>query len=73
MFDLDSKILNIGLSSGIKDLKDYLAKNGGIRVFRDNVRIWDYGEVDNDWLDLDAKRVNQPSFKLSNRLILASV
>lgn len=73
LFDLDSKILNIGLSSGIKDLKDYLSKNGGIRVFRDNMRIWDYGELDNDWLDLDAKRVNQPSFKLSNRLILASV
>ena len=73
LFDLDSKILNIGLTSGIKDLKDYLSKNGGIRVFRDNMRIWDYGELDNDWLDLDAKRVNQPSFKLSNRLILASV
>ena len=70
---MDSKILSLGLSSGKKDLKDYLAANGGIRVFRDNMRIWDYGEIDNDWLDLDAKRVNQPSFKLSNRLILASV
>lgn len=73
LFDLDSKILNLGLSSGIKDLKDYLAVNGGIKVFRDNMRVWDYGEADNDWLDLDAKRVNRPSFKLSNRLILASV
>lgn len=73
IFDLDTKILNLGLSSGIKDLKDYLAANGGIRVFRDNMRVWDYGEVDNDWLDLDAKRVNRPSFKLSNRLILAAV
>lgn len=73
IFDLDSKILSLGLSSGKKDLKDYLATNGGIRVFRDNMRIWDYGEVDNDWLDLDAKRVNNPSFKLSNRLILAAV
>lgn len=73
VFDLDSKVLNIGLSSGIKDLKDYLAINGGIKVFRDNMRIWDYGESDNDWLDLDAKRVNRPSFKLSNRLIIASV
>ena len=73
LFDLDSKILNLGISSGIKDLKNYLAVNGGVKVFRDNMRIWDYGEADNDWLDLDAKRVNQPSFKLSNRLILASV
>lgn len=73
LFDLDSKILSLGLSSGKKDLQEYLAANGGIRVFRDNMRIWDYGEVDNDWLDLDAKRVNRPSFKLSNRLILAAV
>lgn len=73
LFDLDSKIMSIGLASGKRDLKEYLAANGGIRVFRDNMRIWDYGEVDNDWLDLDAKRVNRPSFKLSNRLILAAV
>lgn len=73
LFDLDSKIMSIGLSRGKKDLKEYLATNGGIRVFRDNMRVWDYGEIDNDWLDLDAKRVNRPSFKLSNRLILAAV
>ena len=73
IFDLDSKIMSLGLASGKRDLKEYLATNGGIRVFRDNMRIWDYGEVDNDWLDLDAKRVNRPSFKLSNRLILAAV
>lgn len=73
LFDLDSKIMSIGLASGKRDLKEYLAANGGIRVFRDNMRIWDYGEIDNDWLDLDAKRVNRPSFKLSNRLILAAV
>jgi signal transduction histidine kinase len=73
IFDLDTRILNIGLEKGIKDLKDYLSVNGGIKVFRDNMRIWDYGEIDNDWLDLDAKRINRPSFKLSNRLILAAV
>lgn len=73
IFDLDSKILSLGLSSGIKDLKYYLSNNGGIKVFRDNMRVWDYGESDNDWLDLDAKRVNKPSFKLSNKLIIASV
>lgn len=73
IFDLDSKILNIGLDSGIKDLKNYLTQNGGIQVFRDNMRIWDYGESDNDWLDLEAKRVNNPSFKLGNKQILAAV
>lgn len=73
IFDLDSKILNIGLDSGISDLKNYLTHNGGIQVFRDNMRIWDYGESDSDWLDLESKRVNNPSFKLGNKQILAAV
>lgn len=73
VFDLDTQVLNIGLPSGKKELKDYLRANGGIRVFRDNMRIWSYGESDNDWLELDAKRINRPSYKLSNRLIIAAV
>lgn len=31
----------------------YLDENGGVRVFRDGVRIYDYGEQGNDWLGLD--------------------
>ena len=73
IFDFDTKILNLGLSAGKQELKSYMARNGGVRVFRDKMRVWDYGESDNDWLDLDAKRVNYPTFKLGNKQILAAV
>lgn len=73
VFDLDSKILNLGLTGGIADLKGYLRQNGGVKVFRDNMRVWDYGESDNDWLDLDSRRINNPSKTLSNHLLLAAV
>lgn len=73
IFDLDNIILKVGITSGKKELKDYLKYNGGIKVFRDNMRIWNYGESDNDWLELDQKRINRPSYKLSNRLVLAAV
>lgn len=73
IFDFDTKILNLGLSAGKQELKLYMARNGGVRVFRDKMRVWDYGESDNDWLDLDAKRVNYPTFKLGNKQILAAV
>lgn len=52
---------------------DYLDENGGVRVFRDGVRIYDYGEPGNDWLDLDSKRINTPGKYLSNNLVLGSV
>ena len=73
IFDLDQKVLNLGLSSGVEALKKYLRQNGGVRVFRDNMRVWDYGENDNDWLNLDSRRINNPSRALSNHLLLAAV
>ena len=39
-----------------KSLTDYLRENGGIRVYRDDVRVYNYGEKGNDWLGLDRLR-----------------
>ncbi len=71
-FDRDSSILN----SYIPDkaaFKNYLDENGGISVFRDGMRVLDYGEPNNDWLGLDIKRVNAPAKNLSNNIILGAV
>lgn len=69
-FDLDSSILKMGVSD-IKGLKSYLKTNGGICVYRDNIKIYEYGE--NDWLGLGLSRVNAPGDKISNNLVLGSV
>lgn len=52
---------------------DYLDENGGVQVFRDGVRIYDYGEQGNDWLGLDSSRINTPGRYLSNNLVLGAV
>ena len=54
-------------------INDYLRENGGIRVYRDNVRVYDYGERDNDWLGIDLKRVHRVGGNISNNIILGSV
>lgn len=71
-FDRDSSILNNYISDKAA-FKNYLDENGGISVFRDGMRILDYGEPDNDWLGLDLKRVNAPTKNLSNNIILGAV
>jgi signal transduction histidine kinase len=63
------KLFNIQPAS----LTDYLDNNGGIRVYRNGIRVYDYGEKENDWLALDYRRFNNPGVKLSNNLILASI
>jgi signal transduction histidine kinase len=74
IFDLDSKILKLGLQTeGKKSLKEYLKVNGGVRVYRDGIRIYDYGEPGNDWLDLGTRRVNLPAKRISNNIIIGAV
>lgn len=71
-FDRDTSIMNNFISDKTA-FKNYLNENGGISVFRDGMRILDYGEPDNDWLGLDLKRVNSPTKTLSNNIILGAV
>ncbi len=72
VFDRSSKILSLGVSDK-KGLKEYLDANGGMRVYRNDIRVYDYGEPGNDWLNLDMMRVNQPGKTISNNLIIGAV
>ena len=72
IFDLDPKILSLGVPDK-KTLREYLKMNGGIRVYRDGIRVYDYGEPGNDWLDLGIRRVNEPTKRISNNIIVAAV
>lgn len=49
------KTPSVKRAAGIgKDVDTYLSENGGIRVYRDGVRVYDYGEKGNDWLYLSS-------------------
>lgn len=72
IFDRDNFVLRLGVSDK-KGFKSYLDNNCGIRVFRDGLRVYDYGEPENDWLGLDLRRVNQPTKRLSNNIVLGAV
>ena len=71
VFDRDKGMLNrIGESQLIRN---YLDENGGIRVYRDNVRVYNYGEPGDDWLGLDLRRVNTPTRNISRNIVIGAV
>lgn len=72
IFDMDAQIFNFA-NSEKTSLRDYLKLNGGIRVYRDGVRVYNYGERDNDWLGIDLKRVQRVGGNVSNNIIIGSV
>lgn len=57
----------------IKLLESFLDETGGLRVYRDGIRVYNYGEIGDDWLGLDLRRVNRPTRKISRNIILGAV
>lgn len=71
IYDRDKKILS---KFGEQQLvENFLDENGGIRVYRDNIRVYNYGEPGDDWLGLDLRRVNVPGRHISRNIIVGSI
>lgn len=71
VFDRDREVLaKLGES---RFIERFLDQNGGVRVYRDGVRVYNYGEPGDDWLGLDLRRVNAPTRNISRNIILGAV
>lgn len=70
-YDLDSETLR-NYTYDSKTLKSVLKFHAGIKVFKDEMRVFNYGEPGNDWLELENRRVNNKSW-ISNNLNIGFV
>lgn len=57
----------------IQAITSFLDQAGGVRVYRDGIRVYNYGESGDDWLGLDLRRVNIPTRRISNNIILGAI
>ena len=71
VYDRDKEILR--RSTNVQLLTKYLDEAGGVRVYRDGIRVYNYGEQGDDWLGLDLRRVNIPTRRISRNIILGAV
>lgn len=71
VFDRDREVLR--RLGDTRLLTSYLDENGGIRVYRDGIRVYNYGESGDDWLGLDLRRVNIPTRRISRNIVLGAV
>jgi signal transduction histidine kinase len=72
IFDREPVVLDLATSDKA-GLRKFLDANGGVRVYRDGVRVYDFGEPGNDWLDLGGRRVNIPVRRIGNNQIIGAV
>lgn len=72
IYDLGNEVSQF-IKNDISGLRMFLQNNGGIRIYRDKIRVYDYGEPGNDWLNLDFKRVSNPTQKISNNQLIGAL
>ncbi len=61
------------VSGNQSQLKNWLDDQSGVRVYRDGVRVFNYGEPGDDWLGLNAKRINAPTGRLGTKSIVSEI
>ena len=71
IWDLD---IQPGKGTGIdKARRDAIRSFCGVSMYRDGFRVWPYGERDDDWLELNQRRVNNPTLRVSNNQIIGFI
>lgn len=58
---------------GVRDARKLLDAIAGVAIYRAGFRLRPYGDGENDWLTLDAKRVQNPSMKIGRNQIAGVV
>lgn len=61
------------MGGDIQQTKRWLKDQAGVRVFRDGIRVYNYGEPDDDWLGLNARRINRPTEKIGTHQLVAAI
>ena len=56
-----------------KDMDDYLNAFCGVKIYRDGFRILPFGDPDNDWLELNAKRTSSPEHRIGTQNVIGLV
>lgn len=73
-FSRDGKILDLVYGSGKRTLiNSYLDQNGGIKIFRDNIRVYNYGEPNDDWLGINQSRATKMNTHFAKNQIIGAI
>jgi signal transduction histidine kinase len=56
-----------------RTLRPVLRRICGVSIFRDGFRVSPYGDRDNDWLELNQRRVNNPTMRVSTNQVVGTI
>ena len=74
VFNQSKRLLDITFGVGKnKTIKDYIRDNCGVKVYRDNIRVYNYGEPFDDWLNLEFAKVQRAGDHFSKKVTIGAI
>lgn len=73
VFNQDSKILNQHFGGQVTAVKEYIKVNCGVRIYRDNIRVYNYGEPYDDWLGLDLMKIQRAGDHFGKKVTIGAI
>lgn len=71
VYNLSSAVLRLlGQNTNIKQ---FVRDNCGVKLYRDGIRVYNYGEPSDDWLGLDLRRVQRAGDKFSKNVVVGVI
>ena len=71
VFLRDRNVLNA--QGSYQSVTEYLNEQTGIRIYRDGIRVFNYGEPNDDWLGLNASRINRPGKRIGTSMVIGGI
>ena len=59
VFNQNKQILEGYFPGQTNAVKSFIKENNGVRIFRDGIRVYNYGESYDDWLNLDLDKIQR--------------
>lgn len=73
VFNQSSVILKQNFGGQINAVKQFIKENSGVKIFRDNIRVYNYGEPYDDWLGLDLDKIQRTGDHFGKKVTIGAI
>lgn len=73
VFNQTSEILNYTAGGQVTAVKEYIKDNCGVKIYRDNIRVYNYGESADDWLRLDLMKIQRTGDHFGKKVTIGAI
>ncbi|WP_343680336.1 ATP-binding protein [Chryseobacterium arthrosphaerae] len=73
VFNQSSVLLKMNFGGQINAVKEFIKDNSGVKIFRDNIRVYNYGEQYDDWLGLDLDKIQRAGDHFGKKVTIGAI